>query len=109
MHRAYRLGVLLRNSYRDLLSKEYKAEEVYAQSTDVTRTKDTSKLVLAGVAGLDAPPIDDLNKYLEITGPNHISEQRIDTLFNLDKCRRYNILFVSYIVTELHKIFLKFF
>ena len=84
--RAYRFGTLLRRRYSNLLSHHYKSEEVYAKSTDVRRTKDTTKLVLAGVAGLEKPPSTNLSMYLGITGPNRISGNPADPLFRLDKC-----------------------
>ena len=71
-----------------MLSERYKSEEVYAKSTDWTRTKQTTKLVLAGVAGLSQPPGNDLNKYLGFTGANHVAGARFDPLFGLDGCSR---------------------
>ena len=77
-----------------MLSERYKSEEVFAQSTDWTRTKQTTKLVLAGVAGVSQPPSNDLNKYLGFTGPNRISGEQFEPLLGLSDCSRYGFRIV---------------
>ncbi|KAF5302427.1 hypothetical protein FQR65_LT08516 [Abscondita terminalis] len=45
----YKLGEKLRNLYGDLLGDDYEEEKVYVRSTNVTRTKMSALLVLAGM------------------------------------------------------------
>lgn len=48
MKRAYKIGEMLRNRYKDFLG-DYKASDVYAFSTDYDRTKMSLQLLLAGL------------------------------------------------------------
>lgn len=57
----YDIGLFLRDRYKNFLNDHYKAEEVYAYSTDIHRTKMSLQLVLAGLY----PPTD-----LTIWNPN---------------------------------------
>ena len=87
--RAYDFGLLLKERYSDFLSNSYKSEEIYARTTNKTRTKDTAMLVLTGIAGLRQPVDESIDKYENITGPVHYAKFCHDTLFKLHHCKRY--------------------
>jgi len=52
--RAYQLGLILRNRYNSFLGKVYYQPNIYAQSTEIVRTKMSLELVLAALY----PPAD---------------------------------------------------
>lgn len=52
----YNLGLYLKSLYGDFLGEDWTEDKVYVRSTDVTRTKMSAQLVLAGLF----PPSDIL-------------------------------------------------
>lgn len=45
----YELGRYLNSMYSDFLGEDYTEDKVYVRSTDLTRTKTSAQLVLAGL------------------------------------------------------------
>lgn len=90
--RAYQLGLILRNRYNSFLGKVYYQPNIYAQSTEVVRTKMSLELVLAALY----PPAD-VQKWNSL-----LPWQPVDFLYTN---ATYDTLFYSYLCPKYIRLY----